>query len=411
MVATLSTTEKRTGERPQVFVVSNDIVPGLGLPVAAPGLRAFGLSEGLKAHGFRVKTLLMRDFVERQWRRVPRAVPPPSPAGVELVRYRHLPAYLEANAPAVVVLINSNQVDRLRPREGLTFVLDFFAPKVLEALYQFGPEYPAEQLEALRRRKIEAIRLADAFLVNGEKKVPYFIGWMLQAGRDIRKLPLKVVNMSVPLAFGPGSGGAGVRFALAGYLQAWSTLGAWVEPFLARLDRPGVSLEMLVAWHWSRTDWSHASSGALRRLAEHPSVRSHAAMTFSRFQEFLAGVDVTVDLFEWNLEREYAMVTRAVISLACGVPVVHPPFTEVSRMISAYDAGWLVDPSDAGAVGRTFDRIIGSPEEVRRKRENARRLARELIDPKVAVGPLVEAIREIHSADTRLGEVRPGEAS
>ncbi len=38
---------------PKIVLVANDVVPGMGLPVAAPGLRAYGLAEGLRHHGLR----------------------------------------------------------------------------------------------------------------------------------------------------------------------------------------------------------------------------------------------------------------------------------------------------------------------------------------------------------------------
>jgi glycosyltransferase involved in cell wall biosynthesis len=116
-------------------------------------------------------------------------------------------------------------------------------------------------------------------------------------------------------------------------------------------------------------------------------------MSFSEFQAFLSGVDVSIDLFQHNLEREYAMVTRSIVSLACGVPVIHPPFTEVSPMIAEYDAGWLVDPDDAGAFEKIIARVLDDPGEVRRKKENARVLAAELLDPAVAVRPLLKIMR------------------
>jgi hypothetical protein len=220
---------------------------------------------------------------------------------------------------------------------------------------------------------------------------------MLQADRDVRRLPLEVVNMCVPLALPEeGEGADGVRLAVAGYLQSWSTLGGWVGALEERLDRPGVSLDLLVPWHWGGgAGRSHASRDDLDRISRHPSVTTHGTMNFSEFRRFLSGVDVTIDLFQHNLEREYAMVTRSVVSLACGVPVVHPPFTEVSAMISEYDAGWLVDPLDDGAVGAALDEVMGDPEAVRRKKENARALALEVLDPAEAVKPLVEILGEL----------------
>jgi glycosyltransferase involved in cell wall biosynthesis len=115
-------------------------------------------------------------------------------------------------------------------------------------------------------------------------------------------------------------------------------------------------------------------------------------MGFGAFREFLSGADVTIDLFRHNLEREYAMVTRSVVSLACGVPVIHPPFTEVSPMISEYDAGWLVDPEDGGAFDTVMEAIASDPGAVHRKKKNARALARAVLDPAVAVEPLVKIL-------------------
>lgn len=381
--------------RRPVFVVSNDIVPSLGMPVAAPGLRAFGLAEGLRANGFKVKIVVSKDFVERQWGRFGRPVPHPTAPDTDIVGAASLGRYLKAHAPADVVLINSNQLDHVGPIPGVRYVLDFFAPKMLEMLYQHGGGYPEEELKQLRQRKIRAIKLADAFLSNGKKKLPYFLAWMLQADRDVRELPVEVVNMCVPLSLSqeddtPSTGD--VRFAVAGYLQSWSKLGGWVEVLEERLDRPEVGLDLLTPWHWSRREHAHESKDDLDRIGRHESVTTHGSMNFSEFQTFLSKVDVTIDLFEHNLEREYAMVTRSVVSLAAGVPVIHPPFTEVSPMISEYDAGWLVDPQDPDEVARVLDEIIDSPDLLRRKTENARTLARAVIDPAVAVKPLVRIL-------------------
>jgi hypothetical protein len=283
----------------RVFVISNDVVPGLGMPVAAPGLRAFGLAEGLRANGVEARTLVARGFVERQWTRFGRSVPHPTAPDTEVVGANALARYLKAHAPAVAVMINSNQVEHLRPMEGVRYVLDFFAPKMLEELYHHGEGYPGGELKRLRERKIRAIELADAFICNGRKKLPYFLAWMLQADRDVRRLPLEVVNMCVPLALPEeGEGADGVRLAVAGYLQSWSTLGGWVGALEERLDRPGVSLDLLVPWHWGGgAGRSHASRDDLDRISRHPSVTTHGTMNFSEFRRFLSGVDVAIDLF------------------------------------------------------------------------------------------------------------------
>ena len=42
-----------------VIIISNDVIPGMGLPVAAPGLRAWGLAHGLREHGISVEIVVM----------------------------------------------------------------------------------------------------------------------------------------------------------------------------------------------------------------------------------------------------------------------------------------------------------------------------------------------------------------
>ena len=61
-------------------------------------------------------------------------------------------------------------------------------------------------------------------------------------------------------------------------------------------------------------------------------------------------------------------------------------------MIEEYDAGWLVDPTDVDAVEETFEEIISDRGALLRKTKNARTLAAAVIDPAVAVEPLVRIV-------------------
>jgi glycosyltransferase involved in cell wall biosynthesis len=109
-------------------------------------------------------------------------------------------------------------------------------------------------------------------------------------------------------------------------------------------------------------------------------------------------MDLVVDLFDYNLEREYAMVTRAVVALACGVPVVHPPFTEVAPLIDDYEAGWLVDPADSGGLRRVLDEVLDDRQLLATRTANAQRLATEVFEPARAVKPLVSIIDQVMPA-------------
>ena len=383
--------------RGDVVVVSNDLTPGFGLPVAAPGLRAFGLAEGLRKHGFSVRTVVPRAIVDRQWAG---NVPPAPPADTDVIDMSRLSDYLATRAPVTAIIINSNQADHLVKQEGVRIVLDFFAPKMLELAYETAGPYEIERLEALRARKLRAIDLADAFIVNGGKKVPYFLSWLLQTTRDVRVTPLPVVNMCVPTARKTTRDDGEVRLLVAGYAQSWNSIGRALPVLRAKLEEHA-SLRLDIVWrrHWGVSGVASNAGSEFAGLEEHPSVRVHDVMTFSEFRELLGRVDVAVDLFGKTLEREYAMVTRSAVALACGLPIVHPPFTEVSQFVRRFGAGWLVDADDHDAFAALIDRLVTDPLLLAEATAGAERAAAEVFDPAIAVRPLVGILAAWDEAD------------
>jgi glycosyltransferase involved in cell wall biosynthesis len=118
-------------------------------------------------------------------------------------------------------------------------------------------------------------------------------------------------------------------------------------------------------------------------------------MTFSEYRRFLAGCDVLLDLFDRTRERELAVITRSIVALCSGKPVVHPPFTEVSPLIERYDAGWLVDPADPGRVAGVLSEIVDQPQLVAEKARGARAMWERELDPAVAIEGLVRVIRQV----------------
>ena len=379
---------------PTVVLISNDVVPGMGLPVAAPGLRVFGLGEGLRRHGFRVVTVVNEAPVRSLWSGEGL---PPLPPDTRVVPTGEIGDFVTRQAPAIVVVTNyRSQLYGLRPSPGLHPIIDLFAPKMLEVVC--NPDRPdrTQALAALRERKLRAMAAAEGFIVNGTKKVPYFLAWLLQAGHDPLTTPLEPVFMCVPSHFpAGGSARTGLRFVVAGYLQGWSLPGVWLDHLVDRLVPPRVTLDLVLPAHWGRRRQAGTSNHRVAGLAGRPGVTVHGMMAYDDYLDFMGQVDVAVDLFEHTLEREYAVVTRSVVALACGVPVIHPPFTEVSPLIAAFDAGWLVDPADLGAVDAVIDAIIGHPEVVAAKAANARHLWREVLDPEVAVRPLAKLARRL----------------
>jgi hypothetical protein len=380
----------------RVVFVSNDIVPGCGLPVAAPGLRVHGLATGLAARGHAVTTVMVKGPLDRQWRG---PVPPPMPPDTLALGADRIGEYLRAQAPSIVVLTNANQVDQLLEHDGNRYVLDFFAPKLLELVYEGAADtaYPVAELQAHRARKLRGIERADGFIVNGRKKLPYFLAWLMQTDRDVRSVPLEEVGMCLPAAFGDhlATGPGPLRLAIAGYLQGWSVPGPWLRGLEPHLVAGECTLDAILPEHWGGA--SGFENPELEALLQSAGVHLHDAMTFPDYKRFLGNRDVVLDLFDRTRERELAMVTRTIVALCCGKPVVHPPFTEVSPLIEEFSAGWLVDPADEKAVARTLAEIIGDPELVTERARGARRLWAARLDPSEVVQGLERVIEQIRS--------------
>jgi len=342
-----------------------------------------------------VTTVIVRGPLARQWRS---PIPPAMPRGTITLRADQVGAYLRAQAPAVVVLTNANQIDRVSENDGNRLIVDFFAPKLLELVYEGSPDeaYPVNELRVLRERKLRAIERADGFIVNGRKKLPYFLAWILQTDRDVRSVPFEHVAMCLPAAFydePPVTEERPVRCAIAGYLQGWSVPGTWLRATAPHLEAGRCTLDAVLPEHWGGA--SGFANPEIERLVSSHAIRIHHAMTFSEYQRFVGNCDVLLDLFDRSRERELAVITRTISALCCGKPVVHPPFTEVSPLIAEFDAGWLVDPADEQGVQRVFAEIVGDRTAVTRKAANARRLWAKHLDPFVAVQGLIGVIDQI----------------
>jgi len=194
----------------RVLVISNDVTPGFGVPVAAPGIRAAGIAEGLSSHGHDVWVAVPADLLATLFG----ADIPAPPPGAIVVQPTALHDLIIDGRYQAVVFINANLTPHLRPIPGVHFVYDLFAPKLLESLASTGPTRPWQEQSAEKSR---AMALADSVWVNGHRKLGYGLGWLVRPDVDrIRThefgLPsivdanvadrLSVVEMPVPLPQG-----------------------------------------------------------------------------------------------------------------------------------------------------------------------------------------------------------------
>ena len=379
-----------------VYILSNDVVPGMGLTVSAPGLRSRGLALGLRHHGFDVTEIVPDGQVANRWNGdTPTARPP----GVVVLASGDIAEFLATRAPALVIAINSNQIDRIPADDRLPVVVDLFAPRILEVACQ-SHEYPVEEIAAMRSRDIVAMNRGASFLVNGSKKLPFYLAWLLQTNRNPNDVAMEVVQMPMARQFDPDAaeslsnrGDGPVVLVSAGYLQGWSRPGPWYGVVADMAQELNARFNVIIVPRRAGGDGLDDASHELHYF-DHPAVTTYGSMLYDDYCRFMQSGDLAVDLFGYSVERSLAMVTRTVGAIAAGLPVVHVPWTETGALVADYDAGWLVDPTDDRALTAVLNEAINDHELREQKAANARRLWSEVFDPAVTTRPLVQQLEQ-----------------
>ena len=375
----------------RVVVQANDVVPGMGIPVAAPGLRAWGLALGLRAHGHEATVFVGQRIVRTAWGAVPRTVPVPRPRHTVVAPPATMTDYVRTNHVDALIVTNSNRVDLLGDLGDCHLIYDFFAPKMLELELQAPPDKREELLAWLEERKIAALGRSDAVIVNGAKKIDYVKSWLERAGKP--DLPMRVTGMALPPATPRPPAEGPIQAIVSGYLQPWSQLGSWVRAIRPLLDDGSMNLHVLLGSHWGqRGDNAPTPPPDLEALRDHPAVISHGTLRYDDFRALLTRCHLSIDVFARNPERELAMVTRSAVALSCGLPVMHVPFTEVSDIIREHDAGWLVDEDDVEGMEKVLRATVSDPGELEARRRGAVSVAQNVLEPKAATQGLHELL-------------------
>ena len=380
----------------RVALLCNDIPPGFGVPVAAPGIRAWSLASGLRSHGVDARLVVPTHALSRVFGNRTGFSPP---RGCDVVKSRDVSAFLEAQRFHAVVLTNFNQVGALRGVSGAAVVYDMFAPRLLELLAtQLPRNQLRKKLAEMWARKAEALRLASLVIVNGAKKLAYCqrLVSLATGSQDTKTV---VVPMGLPAHGDAGSSRpppasevslpARSRVLMAGYLQGWSLPGPWVKDAVSEIKDNNGILEIIAPEHWAQGGTLERPE-ILREVGASDSVLFSRPTTLSSLLVRTRESRVVLDLFAESLERKYAMVTRTVTALAVGVPAIHPPFTEISPLLRQYDAGWLVDPDDTEGLRRAIRAALSDEELVNQKARNAALLSREVLSPEVATSEFVK---------------------
>ena len=90
----------------------------------------------------------------------------------------------------------------------------------------------------------------------------------------------------------------------------------------------------------------------------------------------------------------FALLTTNSDDLGLGLPVLYPDSSELGELIRRADAGWVGSGDDATEIRAMTEAILDDPEDIRRRGENAMRLARDELAWDRLAEPLLAFCRE-----------------
>lgn len=372
------TPRTRRNSPTRVLVVTTEPVPLPGFVPSGAGLRAWGLAQGLHGRQFQVEIAMAADSAQG---------PVPELHGgvaISIFQRDHLTERVRAARPDVLVMQHWGLMDRLGDVD-CPLAIDLAGPHLLERTFWGTPS-----LEQDLEQKIAALRRADFLTCSGEFQRKYFIAFALQSGFDLADPHLlPVIPFSVAPELPTEREHDATTFAYCGMLLPWQDPRAGIVALVETLAARGKGRLRLIGARHPTHDVSMGKFDALlAQLATSPRVSLEPPRPFNDLEDLLVSCGVAIDLMARNAEREIAFTSRTVVYLACGLPVVHDNYSELSGLIEQYDAGWCLDPEDAQAAKALFARLLDDPAEAERRRENARRLVRERLTWDRTIEPL-----------------------
>jgi predicted Zn-dependent protease len=387
-----------------ILLIANEAPPIKNFLTTAPGLRVYGLAEGLARHHYNVAIVApinLRPIGEEKNYVFCNI----SNISVDYIEMKFISSYLINKSPDICIFTNYIQYSKLdknikqkiyqHTKKRTKFIYDLFAPKILE---QISSEINSRSIiDTSINLKADALLTSDAFCINGEKKFGYILGWLASLNADLSK-PIVLTNMCLPSSINNDeqaeqsfNSKPKFKFLLGGHKQSWNQSHisyieliskiASKEWFIVNIGKP------------SFTGYSE-SPFAEKFVLEGKYLENHEILDYYQYKKLLKEeIDIAIDLFSLNRERQLAMVTRSIVSLSEGKPIIHPKGTEVSGFIEKYDAGWLYE--NESEIFGIIDYIASKPNIVRQKKINAKKLYLEQFDPLVAVGSLARLIQEL----------------
>lgn len=373
----------------EVLLISPDVLPVGDIPATGSGIRAWALGKGLEAQGHHVHYTMPAPAIKGR----EASVPPEYVEGAWSPD--NLQSIVDELVPDVIVSCGWPNLTWI-PRPNVPVAIDLTGPHLLERMYQGYRDARANSLE-----KVRDLSRGDFFTCIGERQRYYFQAWLAQAGVTVEELTSSLATISYSLdpqqpehVWPADWRGTDVRFVYGGIFLPWQNPAPALLTVSAILDEQNAGqLEIIGGKHPFYPIPTGIYDPLLERLASSRRTVMTGLLPHDKLVDKYTHAHVAVDMIMPNAERELAFPSRTVHYLWCGLPVIHPTFSEVASYIHDYEAGWVVPHDDPAALSEVVLSILADPNEARRRGENAQRLAASLFSWDKTVAPLAAFVR------------------
>ena len=259
-------------------------------------------------------------------------------------------------------------------------ILDFIAPRPLESLYEH-PELVGTELQRLQN----SLSKCDLVLTgNGaQRKLLWFT--LLQAGFDLRGCePILVVPLAAEPVGMPESDpeSDGWTLVSGGVSWPWRKSDEYWQAIQSMQHDQEEGAPKLVLfggqYRWHEDQRKTAAPYQTQRLAPYSQ--------FSRF--LLESAHIGLEVAHSNIERQYSQSFRSLEFLRHGLPLICDDYLPIAALVKQYKAGWTVSgPEELATLLRS---IMSQPEEWKIRSANALCLVKEVLNPDIAITPLLD---------------------
>ncbi|MBN1593169.1 MAG: hypothetical protein JW941_07995, partial [Candidatus Coatesbacteria bacterium] len=278
-----------------------------------------------------------------------------------------------AASGADIILFATSYLMRFYSGNSLPVVLDLAANIELEAVFTPGSDF-----SDVIMGRLDQYARADFFIIGSPRQLPWYTPFWILAGLDIQQRHFTIIPICCSPDLPPIPERDEPSFICAGMFYPWQDPFDAQKELLSTLDAAKKGeFTIFTGKHPTWQDINTRLIDPRMRLGNSERLKVRGFFPFSEITTEWAKYGCAIDVMKQNLERALANPMRTTTYLWLGIPVIVSNFYWISELIEHYDAGWLVDPLEKGAVRRITESILRDPQVLRPKALNAQRLVRE----------------------------------